>query len=125
MSFRAGAQHPPQAAASDPHDLPILRMRRRTGPRPIWLPPAFIEQLRKIGYTHVELEQLIAFRIHGVSPEFIEKLHGLGYKNPSPDELVAMRIHGVTPEYIAGLKSRGMKDLSIDQLISLRIHGID
>jgi len=43
------------------------------------------------------LEQLIAFRIHGVSPEFIEKLQGLGYKHPDPDQLVTMRIHNVTP----------------------------
>ena len=70
-------------------------------------------------------DDMIAFRIHGVSPEFIAKIEKLGYQHPEPDQLVAMRIHGVTPEYIANLKSRGMKNLTIDQLVSLRIHGID
>ncbi len=41
------------------------------------------------------------------------------------DKLVAMRVHGVTPEYIAQMKSRGLKDLSIDKLIEMRIHGIN
>src|SRR5258708_5048387 len=87
--------------------------------------PEWIAELKKRGHDHVDLEQLIAFRIHGVSPEFIDKLQGLGYKHPDPDELIAMRIHQVTPEYISDLRSRGMHDLSIDQLVSMRIHGID
>jgi len=49
----------------------------------------------KLGYNHLDLDKLIAFRIHGVSPEFIEKLKELGYSHPDPDQLIAMRIHGI------------------------------
>jgi hypothetical protein len=42
--------------------------------------PEWMEELKKRGYDHVDLEQLIAFRIHGVSPEFIDSLQRLGYK---------------------------------------------
>jgi hypothetical protein len=73
----------------------------------------------------LDLEKLIAFRIHGVSPEFIQKLQGLGYSYPDPEDLIAMRIHNATPEYISDMRARGIHDLSIDQLVSMRIHGID
>ena len=86
--------------------------------------PEWMEEVKKHGYDHIDLEELIAFRIHGVSPEFIEKLQGLGYAHPDPEQLVAMRIHNVTPN-IAGLRARGLRDLSIDQLVNMRIQGID
>ena len=63
--------------------------------------PEWVDDLKKRGYDHIDLQQLIAFRIHGVSPEFIDKLQGLGYTHPEPEQLIAMRIHNVTPEYIA------------------------
>ena len=72
----------------------------------------------------LDLQQFIAFRIHGVSAEFIEQLQALSFKHPDPDQLVVMRIHGVTPEYINNLKSQGMKDLSIDQLVNMCVQGI-
>ena len=75
--------------------------------------------------SQLDEDQLIAFRMHGVTPEFIAKVEALGFKDPEPDQLVAMRVHGVTPEYIAEMKSRGMKDLTIDKLVNLRVHGID
>jgi hypothetical protein len=83
-------------------------------------------QISQRGYRHLELDKLIAFRIHGVTSEFIDKLKELGYSRPEPDQLISMRIHGVTPDYIASMRAQhGMKDLTIDQLVDLRIHGID
>jgi len=35
--------------------------------------------LKKQGYEHLDLDKLIAFRIHGVSPDFIGQLQKLGY----------------------------------------------
>ena len=74
--------------------------------------------------THVDLDQLIAFRIHGVSPEFIGKLNDLGYKHLEADQLVAMRIHGATTEWIEALGRVGYDHIEPDQLIAFRIHGV-
>ena len=83
-----------------------------------------VNEVRKSG-IQVSEEELIAFRIHGVTPAFIASVEKMGYKGLEPEQLVAMRIHGVTPEYINEMKSRGLKNLTIDQLVNLRIHGID
>lgn len=68
-------------------------------------------------------EQLVAFRIHGVTPEFIGEIVALGYDRSSPEELVALRIHGVTPDYIAWMtKIFGKRPL--EEYTELRIHGL-
>jgi len=43
----------------------------------------FMQQLKKEGYDHLDLDKLIAFRIHGVSPDFIERVQTLGYQHLS------------------------------------------
>ena len=53
---------------------------------------------------HLSPEQLIAFRIHGVTPEFVEGIASLGYTRISPDTLLALRIHDVTLEFLSGLR---------------------
>ena len=97
-------------------------------------------------------EELVAFRIHGVTPEFIGGIVALGYDKASPQELVALRIHGVTTEFIREMtatfghlpleeyttfrihgltpeSSRSLRaafgTLSADEAVSLRIHGVD
>lgn len=62
-----------------------------------------------------DLEQLVAFRVHGVTPEFIRSIRSAGYL-PDADELVSMRIHGVTPEYIAELRLLGVPGLRAGDL---------
>ena len=48
-----------------------------------------------------------------------------GYEDIGANQLVAFRIHGVTPEYIEQMSAAGYRDLSASQLVSLRIHGAD
>ena len=71
------------------------------------------------------VEQLVAFRIHGVSPEFTEDIQKLVEKNISSDDLVAFRIHGVSPEFVRSMKDAGYAKISPDQLVAMRIHGVD
>ena len=87
--------------------------------------PEWMQQMKQLGYDHVDLEKLIAFRIHGVSPEFIDKVQSLGYKTsrsgPVDRDANSQRHSGIHQRHAF----RGIKDLSIDQLVSMRIHGID
>src|SRR5205085_120973 len=68
-------------------------------------------------------DQLVAFRIHGVTPEFVGAVVEAGYERAAPDEILALRIHGVTPEAItemAGVLGR----LPLETHVAFRIHGV-
>jgi len=84
--------------------------------------PGFVEGLKAEGFNDLSVDDLIAFKTHGVSPDFIRRIKAAGFQ-PTPDELVSLRIHGVDVEQIAGYKAAGVDKLTIDDLVSLRIHG--
>jgi len=83
----------------------------------------YVGQLAAAGYPDLSVDDLVSFKIHGVTAEYIRGLQNAGFK-PSADEIVSMRIHGVTAEYAEALKGRGISNLTIDQLLAGRIHGI-
>lgn len=85
----------------------------------------FIGGLAAAGYQNLSVDQLITFKIHGVTPEFVREMETVGLRHPTPDELVTMRIHDVSPEFVNQLKAAGFSGLSIDQLVSFKIHGVD
>lgn len=101
---------PPQAA---PPAAP-LAARNTSG--------SYIGDLAAVGYSGLSVDQLIAFKIHGVTPEYVRGIQSGGFK-PTPDQLVQMRIHGVTPEFANQVRSAGYPNATIDELVSLRIHG--
>jgi beta-lactamase regulating signal transducer with metallopeptidase domain len=72
----------------------------------------------------LDVEELIAMRIHRVTPEFIREMEALGFRGLSVQDLVAMRIHGVTPEFVRGMQAVGVDRLSHNQLVAMRIHGV-
>jgi len=88
-------------------------------------PKDFIGGLAAAGYQNLSVDQLITFKIHGVTPEFVREMEAVGLRHPTPDELVTMRIHDVNPEFVNKLKAGGFSGLSIDQLVSFKIHGVD
>jgi beta-lactamase regulating signal transducer with metallopeptidase domain len=83
----------------------------------------FLDGLASAGFTNLDVDDLIQFKIHGVTPEFIRQVKAAGFQ-PTADELVSMRIHGVDPGQIATYKAAGVDKLSIDDLVSFRIHGV-
>lgn len=91
-------------------------------------PPApgggFMASMESAGMKNLNIDQLVAFRIHGVSAEYISRMKAAGFA-ATPDQLVAMRIHGVTPEFAQEMKAAGYPDLSIDKLVACRIHGVN
>jgi beta-lactamase regulating signal transducer with metallopeptidase domain len=68
-------------------------------------------------------EQLVAFRMHGVTPAFIDDIRALGYEKASPDALVSLRIHGVTPPFISEMTAVFGK-LPLEDYVAFRIHGL-
>ena len=84
---------------------------------------SYIDQLSAAGYKDLSVDDLISFKIHGVSAEYIRSLQAAGF-NPSPSDLLSCRIHGVTADYAKALQAIGF-NVTLDQLISGRIHGLD
>jgi beta-lactamase regulating signal transducer with metallopeptidase domain len=68
-------------------------------------------------------DELIAFRIHGVTPEFIASIRAEGFERPSADDLLALRIHGVTPEYIRAMTAVVGRQ-PLEDYAAFRIHGL-
>lgn len=85
---------------------------------------SFIGDLAAAGYPNLTVDQLVAFKIHGVTAQYIRDLRAAGVSNPSPDELVAFRIHNVMPEWAREIKALGFGDPSPDDLVAMRIHNV-
>jgi beta-lactamase regulating signal transducer with metallopeptidase domain len=84
----------------------------------------FINELAAVGYTNLDVDDLVAFKTHGVTPEFIREMNALFNKKLSADSLVAFRIHGVTAKFMADMKAAGLNNLDDDDLVAFRIHGV-
>ena len=108
-----------QAPNTQPAPQPSPRAQSNAAPKD------FIGGLASAGYQNLSVDQLITFKIHGVTPEFVREMEAIGLRHPTPDELVTMRIHDVNPEFVNKLKAAGFSGLSIDQLVSFKIHGVD
>ncbi|HKQ09528.1 MAG TPA: M56 family metallopeptidase [Blastocatellia bacterium] len=86
--------------------------------------PAFIHEMNALFNKKLPADELVAFKIHGVTPQFMSEMKAAGLANLSPDDLVAFRIHGVTPEFMSEWKAAGYDHLSADDLVAFRIHGV-
>lgn len=67
-------------------------------------------------------EELVAFKIHGVTPEFIDEMAALGGPM-KPDDLVALRIHSVDREYVSRMKAL-FPELTLEEALAFKIHGV-
>jgi hypothetical protein len=113
--------------------------------------PAFVADLKKLGYDaptdeqllsmvlmdvgidfarsvrdaglHASTGQLVEMRIHGLTADYIRETQRAGYRNFGAQDYIEMKIHGVQPPFLRDLKDTGY-DLSAKQVIELRIHGV-
>jgi hypothetical protein len=113
--------------------------------------PDFMSELRKLGYStpdenqifsmalgdvtlkfargardaglHATTGQLIELRIHGVTLDYLRETSEAGYRNLSAQEFIDMKIHGVDTDYLRDLKTFGY-DLSPKDIVELKIHGV-
>jgi hypothetical protein len=76
------------------------------------------------GVTGAGIRELSALRIHGATPARIRELRAAGLPASDADDVVRLRIHNVTPEFIAGLKSRNYSGLVAEDYVKMRIHGV-
>src|SRR5271155_1955535 len=83
---------------------------------------SYIESLKAAGLTSLDIDQIIALKIQGVTPEYVHSLVAAGVK-PDADEIVAMKIQAITSDYLKGLTDAGVK-VAIDEVLAMKIQGI-
>jgi len=84
---------------------------------------AYVNGLKKEGYTNLSGDDLIGMKAIGVTPEFIRSFKDAGYNIPKKD-LVSLKALGITPAYLNGFKNAGFKDISIDKASGLKALGV-
>jgi beta-lactamase regulating signal transducer with metallopeptidase domain len=84
----------------------------------------WLDEIQSEGYRNLNVDQLIALKIHGVTGEYIRQIRAAGLQLTA-DQLVAFRIHGVTADFINELKQAGLSNLKADELVALRVHGAE
>ena len=85
--------------------------------------PAYVRDLEASGLRGLSPEQLTAAAIHGVNGRFLRSMAAVGYPRLSYKEALNMRIHGVTPEFVRSIQRRGYRHPSAAEVIKLRIVG--
>lgn len=83
----------------------------------------YIDGIKASGYD-VDLDNLIAFKVQGITPEYIRGILKSGFPKPSAGQLIALKVQGVTPEYIESLRKSGIAPDNVNELISYKIFNI-
>jgi beta-lactamase regulating signal transducer with metallopeptidase domain len=83
---------------------------------------SYINELNAAGIKSVDVDQLIAMRVHDVTPEYVREMRGAGLEAPVP-VLISMKIHDITPAYAAEIRSLGFKPAPQD-LVAMKIHDV-
>jgi beta-lactamase regulating signal transducer with metallopeptidase domain len=83
--------------------------------------PELIREIR-VSVPDIQVQQIIPFAVHGVTPSFVQQARAI---NPvvDADGILAMRIHDVSPAYVKSLRDLGLK-LDADDAIAMKVHGI-
>ena len=76
------------------------------------------------GFEDLRFNQLVQFRIHGISGDYVEDLADAGFTNLRSQEIIQARIHGVSAEYARRMTDRGWDDLDLRDLVQMRIHNV-
>ena len=84
----------------------------------------FISEMASAGLTNLNVDQVAALKVHGVTPQFVREIAAIVFQMPGADEVVAMKLHGVSPAYANEFKALGFNRLDADQLIAFAIHRV-
>ena len=84
----------------------------------------FISEMASAGLTNLNVDQVAALKVHGVTPQFVREMAAIVSQMPGADEVVAMKLHGVSPTYANEFRALGFNRLDADQLIAFAIHRV-
>jgi beta-lactamase regulating signal transducer with metallopeptidase domain len=117
--------NPQQPAAAAPQAPQAPQAATPTVPPLATSSGSFLADLAALGYTGLEVDDIVALKIHGVTPAYIQQMNQAGWGRLTAEQLVSIRIHGVTPEYMQSMKDLGLTVNDLDDLVAMKIHGLD
>jgi beta-lactamase regulating signal transducer with metallopeptidase domain len=83
---------------------------------------SYIDQMKAAGYANLEVDDLIAMRVHEITPEYVKAIRDMGF-SVDPDQIVGMKVHDITPEYVREIRALGFKP-DADEIIAMKVHDI-
>jgi beta-lactamase regulating signal transducer with metallopeptidase domain/sporulation protein YlmC with PRC-barrel domain len=131
------AQAPPSPAspaspASPPNPPAKARAQRPAAPAQPAIPakPAapttragsFIEDMKAAGYDNLDVDELVAMKVHGITPDYIRGMRATGL-DPDIGEIIGMKIQGITPEYVQKVRDMGFAP-GANELIAMKVQDI-
>jgi beta-lactamase regulating signal transducer with metallopeptidase domain len=107
-------------AQRDAKATPVPAQAPGSDPTP--KPSSYIEGLRAAGLNNIDVDQLIALKVQGVTPQYIREIHSAGL-TPNIGEIIAMKVQRVTPEYIHEVR-QSWPDTKIGEIIAMKVQGV-
>jgi len=83
--------------------------------------PEYVKSVRDMGFS-ADPEQVVAMKVHDITPQYVQEIRALGFK-PDGDEIVAMKVHEITPDYVKQMRALGF-EADADQIIALKVHEV-
>jgi beta-lactamase regulating signal transducer with metallopeptidase domain len=83
---------------------------------------SYIDEIEGAGLEGLSVDEIVAFKVHGITPEFIGRMRGAGLGD-DPDMLIAMAVHDVTPEFAQQMRSMGF-ELGTDEILAMKVHDV-
>src|SRR6266478_2040572 len=83
---------------------------------------SYLDAMEAAGFKNLDVDEIIAMKVQGVTPEYIKAIHDLGMQ-PTAEEVVGMRVQGITPKYIRDMRTVA-QNLSIEDLIGMKVQGV-
>ncbi len=83
---------------------------------------SFIDQMKSVGLENLDVDDLVALKLQGVTPEYIKAMRATGL-NPDVDQIVSMKVQDVTPEYVAQIRAMGFKP-DAEEIVSMKVQDV-
>ncbi len=83
---------------------------------------SYIDGLKAAGLANLDVDQLVAFKVQGVTPEYVRELRASGVEL-TPGQVIAFKVQDVTPEYVREMKALGQQ-IEPNNLIAMKVQDI-
>ncbi|ABF39214.1 peptidase M56, BlaR1 [Candidatus Koribacter versatilis Ellin345] len=83
---------------------------------------SYIDSMKAAGYDNLDVDQLVAMKIQGITPEYVREMKAAGMKMDA-DDLIGLKIQGVTPDYVKQMRA-AYPGIDNDTIIGFKIQGV-
>ncbi len=85
----------------------------------------FVQEVRDAGFEGTSLQQLVAFRVHGITPGYVAEARSMGLGRLEEGDILAMKIHHIDADFVREARSLGLGRLDFNDVMAMKIHGVD